>query len=134
MAKHFASLFNLNYRPRPQDAGDDDNDESPPNRDDGLCEDACLMIDEDSMQSVISHTEDRPGYVIAVDAASEESEQWTGKEGNEDELIQCDYDGTMKVHVEHFLTELYLRSLRNGVLTMGEIHGKPDKVWSGVEF
>lgn len=38
----------------------------------------------------------------------------------------------MKVHVETFLTDFYLRSIKDGVLTMTEIHRKPDEVWSGV--
>lgn len=92
------------------------------------------MIDAAAMHSINHHSQQRPGYVIAIDADSEESEQWTAKEGSETEMVQCEYDGTMKVHLEYFLTEFYLRSIKDQVLTMGEIHGKPDAVWSGVDF
>lgn len=92
------------------------------------------MIDPAAMHSVINHSQERPGYVIAIDAESEESEQWTAKEGSETEMVQCTYDGTMRVHVEYFLTEFYLRSIKDPVLSMAEIHGNPDAVWSGVDF
>jgi len=133
-AKPRGKLFNPNYKPRSKDSGEEeesDIDDSPPSRDDEVCEEACLMVDEASMESSINHSEDHPGYVIAVDAVSEESEKWTTKEGTEDELIQCEYDGSMKVHVEFLPTEFYLRSLKDGVLTIGEIHGEPDQIWEG---
>ena len=137
VAEYNRSIFNPNYHPRVIDGENEEepsDNEPPPTRDDGLFEEACLMIDEASMQSIIDHSKDSPGYVIAIDATSEVSEQWTTKEGTKDELIQCEYDGTIKVDVEYFLTEFYLRSLKDGVLTMGEIHGKPDEIWSGVEL
>ena len=90
------------------------------------------MIDTPSMRSIINHFHDKPGYVIAVDADSEISEQYQGVEGNEDELVRAEYDGTMKVHIDFLLTEFYLRSIKDGNLIMGEIHGKPGKVWRWV--
>ena len=37
------------------------------------------MIDEACMDFMLSHTEKGPNYVVAVDAESEDSEQWTSK-------------------------------------------------------
>lgn len=90
------------------------------------------MIDADSMKSVLVQTEKQPGYVVAIDADNERSEKWTSKPGADEddmEMVRCEYDGTMKVHVEYFLTEFYLRSVKDGTLLMGEIHGKPNEIW-----
>lgn len=126
-------MFNPKYRDISNEEDAESNSSPPPPRDDGLCDLACLMIDETSMDSVLNHTKESPGYVIAVDADSEKSEQWISKpDGGEDdhEVIRCEYDGTMKVHVEDFLTEFYLRSIKDGALIMGEIHGSPNRIWS----
>jgi hypothetical protein len=130
LIKH-GRTFNPIYQRLPRE-GSEVESIPPPTCNDGLCENACLMIDKASMNSVLAHIEKKPGYMVAVDA---ESEQWTSKPGAGDDdqkMVHCEFEGTMKVHFEYFLTEFLLRSIKDGVLTMGETHGKPEEVWSGV--
>jgi len=85
-------------------------------------------------KTIINHSSEGSGYVIAVDADSEEFEQWAAKEGSEIEFVQCECDGTMRFYVECILTVSYLRIITDQMLSIGEIHGKPVAVWSGVDF
>lgn len=72
--------------------------------------------------------------MVAVDAESDESEQWTSKPGagdDDQEMVQCEYDGDESA-CRVFLIEFYLRCTKDGVLTMGEINRKSDEVWTSV--
>ena len=76
-------MFNPSHTPQNYDESEMDNRESPPTREDGLEDTVCLLMDRASMESIIHHHEENPGYVIAIDADSEESEQYVGAEGPE---------------------------------------------------
>jgi hypothetical protein len=124
-------LFNPLYDP----ANEDGDGEPPEIRSDNLCSHVCLMIDTTAMDAILGHTEDEPGYVIAVDANNERSEQFQlqmDDEGTPLRAVAVPWDGTIMVHVELLFTEFYLRSIGENLLVMGEIHGEMGKVWSGV--
>ncbi|KAF1346987.1 hypothetical protein BDV97DRAFT_358267 [Delphinella strobiligena] len=62
---------------------------------DNLCEHVCLMLDEKALDSILNHSEVKPGYVIAVDAMNEESEmfQFKSVESDDDEEVQDEAGG-----------------------------------------
>ncbi|KAI9827411.1 MAG: hypothetical protein M1819_006952 [Sarea resinae] len=130
-AQEVRLIFNPLYKPNNPDDDDDEADRGPPLRSDGLCSDACLMIDAASLHSILHATDDEPGYVIAIDAATEVSEQYTDQmdQDGETHLEPVPWDGTMRVRVESIFSEFYLRSVGEGILTMGEIHGDMGTVW-----
>ena len=101
-------------------------------RDHRLCESADLMINRDAMESVIHPPAKGEPYVIAVDVEGAESEQYAAEIGEDErtarELVQCEYEGTMRVHCEVFLTESYRRSVKDDMLVMGEIYAWPGEV------
>lgn len=104
-----------------------------PIRDDGLCDTVCLMIDEAAMNAILAHFKEKPGYIIAVHALNEESEQWRldhDEDGDGSWTKRGEWDGAMMVHLESVFEEFFLRNVGTGLLTMGDIHGEQGKVWS----
>lgn len=92
----------------------------PSDRDDGLCGAAFLMVDRDALESIVKYPAAGEPYVVAVDAINNEYEEGI-------------FEGTMKIHADQFLTEFYLRGVKDNALVMGELPGSrmKDVVWSG---
>ena len=90
------------------------------------------MIDDASMNSIISHTEINPGYVIAIDANNETSEQYQFGDDSHDEAKPVPWDGTMMINVDSIFTDFYLRGIGENSMVMGEIHGDMGEVWDGI--
>lgn len=92
-------IHNPDYKPPERDAdGKIVEGEWTPGRQtlwhDNLCEHVCLMLDEKAVESILNHSEEKPGYVIADDAMNEESEmfQFKSVETDGDEEVR-DEDG-----------------------------------------
>ncbi|MCJ1387240.1 hypothetical protein MMC18_000080 [Xylographa bjoerkii] len=125
-SKQIRTIFNPLYDPSDEDRP------SPALRPDHLCSHVCLMIDTPAMESILAHTTEKPGYVIAVDANNEESEKWTLDLNADGTLaeVTVPWDGTMMVDVTSIFTEFYRWGVGDDSQTMGGIHKEAGRVWS----
>ncbi|KAK1751406.1 hypothetical protein QBC47DRAFT_406109 [Echria macrotheca] len=106
-------------------------DDAPPDRQDGMCPMVFLVVDDASLESILSsdENENETPYVVAVDATTTESEQMTMVG---DDLRPVEWDGTMKVEVGAVMVNLYLRAVGEGAISMGEIHPDVGEIWEGI--
>lgn len=79
------------------------------------------------MLSVIHHSKDTPGYVMAIHADSAEAEQWIASEGGGEESGQTEFVGAVRVGVEDLVTGFHSRRLGAGISSAERIHGGEGK-------
>lgn len=93
---------------------------APSDRDDGLCGAVFLMVDRGALDSVLRHPAKGEPYVVPVDAVIDIYEEGP-------------FEGEMKIHADMFLTEFYLRGVKDNVPVVGELPGSnmKDVGWRG---